>query len=231
MNYISGVAMYTATINQLKLTIMDKKFEKIYEIAEREGWQVDSYYVDNKTKVCFSFEKYSPAGQDFYFEVSVPNEDDEYNLYYNVADAIETYWEDFDVSYETYIWLDENGHGKNGAPYDMKELYEDMQACQDMIHDLWLALEGKEKPTKTKQKQYVYEVFESDAWHSHDSMRHVATYMSLEEAVDAIMEHGEFDEEENLDYIRERLLDYHQTPETGDVNYEISVVEIGTWNE
>ena len=83
----------------------------------------------------------------------------------------------------------------------------------------------------SEEKQYVYEVFESDAWHSCDSMRHMATYMSLEEAVDAIMEHGEFDEEEDLDYIRERILDYRHTPETGDVNYDIYVVEIGTWNE
>ena len=211
---------------------MNKKFGKIYEIAEREGWQASYEYSDKKeTMVNFSFEKYSPAGQDFYFEVSVPNKEDEDTFYKNVAEAIGKYWEGFDVCYETYIWLDETGHGRNGAPYDMKELYEDMQACADMIHNLWLALEGKEKPKKTEKKQYVYEVFESDAWHSHDSMRHVATYMSLEEAVDAIMEHGEFDEEENLDYIRERLLDYHQTPETGDVNYEISVVEIGTWNE
>lgn len=211
---------------------MDKKFGKIYKIAERKGWQVDCYYVDEKeTMVNFSFEKYSPAGQDFYFEVSVPNDDDEDIFYDNVEDAIYTYWEGFDVCYETYIWLDETGHGRNGAPYDMKDLYEDMQACEDMIHDLWLALEGKEKPTKTEEKQYVYEVFESDAWHSYDSMRHMATYLSLEEAVDAIMAHGEFDEEEDLDYIREHLLDYRQTPETGDVNYEISVVEIGTWNE
>ena len=122
---------------------MDKKFEKIYEIAEREGWQVDCYYVNNETEVCFTFEKYSPAGQDFYFSVSVPNEEDEDTFYDNVADAIYTYWKDFDVCYETYIWLDETGHGRNGAPYDMKDLYEDTQACADMIHDLWLALIGK----------------------------------------------------------------------------------------
>ena len=84
---------------------------------------------------------------------------------------------------------------------------------------------------ESEEKQYVYEVFESDAWYSCDSMRHMATYLSLEAAVDAIMAHGEFDEEEDLDYIREHLLDYRHTPETGDVNYEISVVEIGTWNE
>lgn len=120
---------------------MDKKFEKIYEIAEREGWQVDCCYVGEKeTEVCFSFSKFSPAGKDFCFEVSVPNEDDEDTFCENVADAIYTYWEDFDVSYETYLWLDDTGHGKNGAPYDMKDLYEDMQACKDMIHDLWFSL-------------------------------------------------------------------------------------------
>ena len=122
---------------------MYKKFEKIYEIAESEGWKVDCCYVGEKeTEVCFSFSKFSPAGKDFYFEVSVPNEDDEDTFCENVADAIYTYWEDFDVSYETYLWLDDTGHGKNGAPHNMKDLYEDMQACSDMIHDLWLALAG-----------------------------------------------------------------------------------------
>lgn len=116
---------------------MDKKFEKIYEIAEREGWQVDSYYVDEKEEtVNFSFEKYSPAGRDFYFEVSVPNEDDESTLCYNVADAIADYWEHFDVCYETYIWLDETGHGKKGAPHDMKDVYEDTEYCEEMIRKL-----------------------------------------------------------------------------------------------
>ena len=126
---------------------MDKKFEKIYQIAESEGWEVDSYYVDEKeTMVDFSFEKYSPAGRDFCFEVSVPNEDDEYTLYYNVADAIETYWEDFDVSYETYIWLDETGHGRNGAPYDMSDVYKDTESCEKMIGDLWRSFYDKDLP-------------------------------------------------------------------------------------
>ena len=123
---------------------MDKKFEKIYEIAESEGWQVDSYYVDEEeTEIIFSFEKYSPAGRDLSFEVCVPNDEDEDVIYENVADAIADYWEGFDVSYETYIWLDETGHGNNGAPYDMKDVYEDTLYCSGMIHDLLVALNGK----------------------------------------------------------------------------------------
>ena len=124
---------------------MDKKFEKICEIANSEGWTVDYSYTDEKeTDVIFSFEKYSPAGRDFCFEVSVPNEDDEYTLYYNVADAIYTYFENFDVSYETYIWLDEEGHGKNGAPYDMSDVYKDTESCEKMIGDLWRSFYDKD---------------------------------------------------------------------------------------
>ena len=210
---------------------MDKRFEKIYEIAERNGWQVDCYYVNNETEVCFSFEKYSPAGQDFYFSVSVPNEDDEDIFYNNVADAIYEYWEGFDVSYETYIWLDETGHGMNGAPNDMMDAYKDMKACEDMIHDLWLALKGREKPTEEKPKQYVYEVFQSDAWHTTYNIAHRGCYLTLEDAVDAIITNGYFDEEEDLDYVRKHLLEYRQTPETGDINYEISATEVGSWDE
>ena len=123
---------------------MIEKFEKIYEIAESEGWQVDYSYTDEKeTEIIFSFEKYSPAGRDFCFEVSVPNDEDEDVIYENVADAIADYWEGFDVSYETYIWLDETGHGNNGSPYDMKDVYEDTLYCSGMIHDLLVALNGK----------------------------------------------------------------------------------------
>lgn len=114
------------------------KLNKIDEIAESEGWQVDySYSGEKDAWFIFSFYKNSPAGQDFYFQVDVPNEEDEDTFYENVADSIYQYWDDFDVCYETYLWLDDTGHGKNGAPYDMKDLYEDTESCKKMIHDLW----------------------------------------------------------------------------------------------
>ena len=126
---------------------MEKRFEKIYEIAEREGWKVDYSYTDEKeTMVSFSFEKFSPAGRDFCFEVCVPNDEDEYVIYDSVADAIYTYFEGFDVSYETYIWLDEEGHGKNGAPYDMSDVYKDTESCEKMIDDLWRSFYDKDLP-------------------------------------------------------------------------------------
>ena len=117
---------------------MDKKFERIYEIAEREGWSVSHTVCQGE--ISFEFSKLSPAGQDFCFTRDVDYEDDEDYVFSELRDAVYRYWENFDVCEETYIWLDNTGHGMNGAPENMKDLYEDMQACKDMIHDLWFSL-------------------------------------------------------------------------------------------
>lgn len=78
----------------------------------------------------WEFGKYSPAGQDFWFTVYA-NDIDE------LAEKVLDYYENFDVSEEAYLWLDHSGHGKNGAPYDMKDVYEDMKACEDYIDEVY----------------------------------------------------------------------------------------------
>lgn len=91
------------------------------EITERLGGNLE---YEGNGSVCFS--KYSPAGQDFStsFDVSPDMTD----FIPSLNQRIDAY----DVSEEAYLWLDESGHGKNGAPYDMKDLYEDMEACKEM---------------------------------------------------------------------------------------------------
>lgn len=44
-----------------------------------------------------------------------------------------SYCRDYDVSEQTMLWLDEFGHGKNGAPYDMKDVYEDFEWVKNRI--------------------------------------------------------------------------------------------------
>ena len=98
---------------------------KLLDSLKGLGWRIEDY-----KNGAFYFSKYSPAGQDFGFEVEGEDLDE-------LADNIYKYYEDYDVSYETYLWLDEYGHGKNGAPDDMKDLYEDMQACKDAVLELY----------------------------------------------------------------------------------------------
>lgn len=104
---------------------MEKEIiEKIIEVSEGEDWSVEIYEND------FTFSIYSPCGQDFSFTITdISNLED-------LLEKIQDRCDSFDCSYETYLWLDNTGHGTNGAPYDMKDLYEDMESCLEMMKDL-----------------------------------------------------------------------------------------------
>ena len=98
--------------------------KKIINTAESLEWSV-TYNGGGE----FDFQKFSPAGQDFNMSISANSLDElKENLY--------EWYKNYDCSEEAYLWLDESGHGKNGAPYDMKDVYEDMEACVDMVKEL-----------------------------------------------------------------------------------------------
>lgn len=114
---------------------MKKDINRMIERAEELGWTVtdegDSQYTDGDNQYMFS--KHSPGGQDF--SITIEGEDAE-----DIVDNIYGAYIDFDVSYETYMWLDDTGHGRNGSPYDMRDLYDDMEACEQMILELYSEL-------------------------------------------------------------------------------------------
>ena len=99
------------------------QIKKIIKIANASDWSVTHKNGE------FEFQKYSPAGQDFNMSISA-------DTLYELKDQLYERHRDYDCSEEAYIWLDETGHGKNGAPYDMKDLYADMEACKEMIEEL-----------------------------------------------------------------------------------------------
>lgn len=99
---------------------------KIEEIGYSVTEYVDEYY----------FAKSSSGGKDFGFCIEKGGTVREF------IDRIYDYYNDFDVSEEAYLWLDNSGHGKNGAPYDMKDVYEDAAECKEFIIDLYNILIG-----------------------------------------------------------------------------------------
>lgn len=64
----------------------------------------------------------------------------------SLIEHLEDYYEDFDVDYETYIWLDQWGHGKNGAPYRLRAVLEDSEAIEKMVEVLLKAIKKMEVP-------------------------------------------------------------------------------------
>lgn len=110
---------------------------KVIEIAEENGFSVDVYNNrEDKEEYYFEFGKFSDCGRDFTFYIYFNTLDD----ISNIADKIYEYYEDFDVSYETYIWLDNFGHGMNGVPDDMLDAYNDTKQCEGFIEELYNAI-------------------------------------------------------------------------------------------
>ena len=101
-----------------------------YVLESIEKIRDDDFFV-NIDGNCVSIQKYSPRGHDFNFEIDTEND------VFWFLDNILEYINNFDISQETYYWLDKTGHGTNGAPYDMREVYDDMEACFWYIKDVY----------------------------------------------------------------------------------------------
>lgn len=108
----------------------DKVLELLLQKAEELNWKVDY----KKEEATITFSRFSPEGQEYSFTINV------YSSIYATIENIWEYVESYDISYETYIWLDNFGHGKDGAPYDMKDVYEDMEWCLEKTKDLYGAM-------------------------------------------------------------------------------------------
>ncbi len=105
---------------------LSKKLIKKIEDADFTIYEDDDGY---------DFRKYSSAGQDFGFYIHKEDTLDEF------AKAVLHYYDGYDPSEEASYWLGPDGHGKNGAPYDMIDVYNDMVECKDYIYELYEIIE------------------------------------------------------------------------------------------
>ncbi len=103
--------------------LKQKEINKIKATAEELGW---SFTVQGSLLI---FENYSPHGLNFSVQIIANNAR-------QVVKELEEYCDDYDCSQEAYFWLDNTGHGINGAPYNMQDVYLDMEACLEMMEDL-----------------------------------------------------------------------------------------------
>lgn len=105
--------------------------DTVIRCGETNGWNVCADAGQKKGMVIFEFSKFTLAGQDFSFTATMKGKDLD-----SLITDMEDYYEGFDVDEETYLWLDNSGHGKNGAPYRMRDVLEDMEAAEKMVENL-----------------------------------------------------------------------------------------------
>lgn len=103
--------------------------KEITEIAESLNFNIT---ISEDEDVNISFAKTSSYGQDFNFEISVDKDASMIEIWRE----LQSYQNNFDVSAEAYLWLDESGHGKNGAPFEMIDVYKDMEECKGFVTEL-----------------------------------------------------------------------------------------------
>ena len=104
---------------------VNNEINELIKKIKNLGWTVEKEENND-----YRLGKFSPVGQDFSISI-------EGKVQKICIDSIYFAYENYDVSEETYLWLDNTGHGKKGAPYHMRDVLEDMEACEQMILDLY----------------------------------------------------------------------------------------------
>lgn len=111
--------------------------DKITECAEANGWHVHTEQYRNTDLWLFEFSQYTKVGQDFNFSAEMKYADPD-----TFIKSVREYYENYDPDEEAYLWIGDDGHGKNGAPYRISDIVADMEDAESMVGTLLEALEG-----------------------------------------------------------------------------------------
>ena len=109
---------------------------KIEETAESLSWNV-KWYDLNTRHPAVEFETSTTLGQDLIVRI-------DFTKFSAITQKVYDYYLSFDVDYETSLWIGNDGHGKNGAPYKIVDIVHDMEEAEKMILRLSEKLEENE---------------------------------------------------------------------------------------
>lgn len=106
--------------------------EVLAKVCKDLGINVDTSENDNSEFTTIYFTFYTSCSQDVYKEINLYDWDDEEEI----REKLDELYEDFDVDYETYLWIGDDGHGKSGAPYHIKDILADMEEVDEKLKQL-----------------------------------------------------------------------------------------------
>lgn len=112
---------------------LEEMVERALSKPDDMGKQSEFTFREHGDGWCI-FEAWSPTGEDIPLERWFDNP-----TYGEIVDWIAEEWREFDVDEHVELLIE--GRGKNGVPGTVRELLDDAEAIQEMIHDLWKRLE------------------------------------------------------------------------------------------
>ena len=114
-------------------------YKYLLSICKRLDWNI----YENKNDI--ELEKYSPAGEDFFFAVDKQN----------FLTEVINYAESFDPDEDAEMWV-ENMHNVNGVPQSIRALINDADDIKEMLLELAEKLsKGAEKYERIRRKRSV----------------------------------------------------------------------------
>lgn len=131
------------TKNKKQIMGISKGLVKLLEV---KGIAVEQQFIEENiptlARIDVTLSWNSPAGQDINLNVQVDvmptMNQDAIDTAFSIA--LDKVYNDYDVSQEAYYWLGEDGHGKNGAPDDMRDVYDDFQTVAKKLGHLSLLI-------------------------------------------------------------------------------------------
>lgn len=109
---------------------MPKLMDALVDAAELLDWSV---HINDD---CIEFEKYSPAGEDFFFTITGNDEA-------RVVEQVREYAYDFSPDEHAEMWVE--SRGKRGVPDSIRTLIDDADAIKEMVSELADALRKVEE--------------------------------------------------------------------------------------
>ena len=126
--------------------------KQIEAAADRAGWNCkierrkkDSIRKKDYWYVCFNTD--TRFGQDVCFGYEVDT------LEQTKEEVLESHM-NYDPSEEAMLWVGEDGHGKNGAPDDIRDIIADMEEVESKLQDLYTVLNGGKLESERNDKYY-----------------------------------------------------------------------------
>lgn len=111
--------------------LTDIEIELIDKLCSDNGWDFWWYAPNTSPTVACSL-RFKDVSRDNTTEFDKDSVADIQTF----AKAVRETADGYDVDYETYIWLDEEGHGKNGAPYHIREVLKENEAIKAAWNNL-----------------------------------------------------------------------------------------------
>lgn len=103
--------------------------QKIQDIAESNGWSIGIY---KRKDGCFDVELEKFVNRYDYIIYICVNDCSVYEMVKGLSEYVES----FDPDEEAMLWIGDDGHGGNGAPYSIRDILDTMDKCKEEADEL-----------------------------------------------------------------------------------------------